>query len=74
MLLASFGIVSAQEKTSKLVHGSDPIGKRLFRYLATALLPMMAAGLLTYSPVIGKKDRSFYHQAEVNDQLSLSAE
>ncbi len=73
-LLASFGIVFVKEKTLKLIHGPDPLGKRLFRFFGTAMLPMIGAGLLTYSPAIGEKDGAFYRQAEVNAQLSLDAE
>lgn len=74
MLLSSFGVLSVQEKTLKLIHCPDPPGKRLIRYLGIVLLPLIAAGLLTYSPVIGEKGRTFYRQAEVNDKLSRTAE
>jgi hypothetical protein len=74
MLLAAHGIIYIQEKSYGLIHDTEPIAKRLMKFLCAAFLPMIATGFLAYSPVIGAKYKAFYRKADVNDKLSMTAE
>jgi tetratricopeptide (TPR) repeat protein len=72
--LASFGLGFFQSKTHDLTGGNRPLNRRLLDYSCAIVLSMTVAGLVAYFPAIGAKDKQFFRQAEINDQLSVKAE